>query len=187
MKKEIVLALLCVFLLNCVYSECSEGQVNINTADTIELDKIIYVGPATATKIISSRPFSSLDDLLNVSGIGETKLTAIKSEGIACVSGSSTETNKEEPEKETEDKEENNKNEKNDEEKIISNIQTPIKEQEIVPLKAIVLNPQVIKTIENENKLSKDNYAFYGLVVFSILLAFLYAIKYLRRDKNEFE
>jgi len=185
MKKEIVLALLFVFLLNCVYSECSDSQVNINTADATELDKITYVGPATATKIIASRPFSSLDDLLNVSGIGETKLKAIKDEGIACVESSNAETNEEEQERETEDEEDNEEEE--DEEKVIQNIQTPVKEQEIIPPKAIVLNPQVIKTIENENKLSKTNYAFYGLVIFSILLAFLYTIKYLRRDKNEFE
>lgn len=185
MKKGFILVLLLIFFLNSVYSECSEGQVNINTADATELDKITYVGPATATKIIASRPFNSLDDLLNVSGIGETKLQAIKNEGIACISGSIAET-KEEEEKETEDKEEDNQNEE-EEEKVTSIIQTPIKEQEIIQPKAIVLNPQAIKTSENENKLSKTNYAFYGLVMFSILLAFLYAIKYLRRDKNEFE
>lgn len=41
----------------------SLGLININTAAEAELDKLPGVGPATAKKIIASRPYSSLEDL----------------------------------------------------------------------------------------------------------------------------
>jgi len=61
------------------------GQININTASAEDLDKIIYVGPATAQKIIEARPFYSLNDLLKVSGIGQTTLQKIIEQGCAYV------------------------------------------------------------------------------------------------------
>lgn len=61
------------------------GQININTALTEDLEKIIYVGPATAQKIIGARPFYLLGDLLKVSGIGEKTLQKIIEQGCAYV------------------------------------------------------------------------------------------------------
>lgn len=44
--------------------------VNINTASLAELDTLPGVGPATAEKIVDTRPFSSTTDIQNVQGIG---------------------------------------------------------------------------------------------------------------------
>ena len=67
---------------------CSANSVNINTASQSDLEKIIGVGPATAQKIISARPFYSLNDLLKVSGIGEITLQKIIGQNCAFVDDS---------------------------------------------------------------------------------------------------
>ena len=59
-----------------------EGVVNLNEADATELETLPGVGPATAQAIIDYRSehgrFRSVDDLLNVRGIGPAKLEQIK-------------------------------------------------------------------------------------------------------------
>jgi competence protein ComEA len=59
-----------------------DGRVNLNTADSAALDTLPGVGPATAAKILAWRDehgrFESVDDLLDVGGIGEAKLDAIR-------------------------------------------------------------------------------------------------------------
>lgn len=56
--------------------------VNINTADKEELSRLEGIGSATADKIIRYRndngSFCSVDELINVSGIGEKKLEALR-------------------------------------------------------------------------------------------------------------
>jgi len=58
------------------------GPVDINTASAIQLEELPGVGPATAAAIVAHReqngPFSSVDDLLDVRGIGEAKLDALR-------------------------------------------------------------------------------------------------------------
>lgn len=66
-------------------SGCSSGQVNLNTASSTELQRIHQVGPARAEQILDLRPFSSVDALTRVSGIGNSHLSAIKGQGLACV------------------------------------------------------------------------------------------------------
>lgn len=58
------------------------GLVQVNTASASELERLPGIGPALAKKIVEYResfgPFSSVDDLLKVSGIGPAKLEAIR-------------------------------------------------------------------------------------------------------------
>lgn len=60
-----------------------QGFVNINTANAAQLTQLPGVGPAIAQKIIDYRtangPFTSVDDLTKVPGIGAAKLAQIKS------------------------------------------------------------------------------------------------------------
>lgn len=60
----------------------SDGRININTADSAQLQELDGIGPATAQKIIDYRKengrFSSIEDIKNVSGIGDKSFEKIK-------------------------------------------------------------------------------------------------------------
>lgn len=62
--------------------EGTPGLVNLNTADPGELEELPGVGPATAAAIIGHREeiggFTAIDELLDVPGIGETKLEQLR-------------------------------------------------------------------------------------------------------------
>jgi len=63
------------------------GLVNVNVATQDELETLPGIGPSTAQKIIADReangPFSTVQDLTRVSGIGEKKLESILA--LVCV------------------------------------------------------------------------------------------------------
>lgn len=69
-----------------VNSEESESiqssKVNINTATQTQLETLSGIGPSTAAKIIAYREengkFTKIEDIKNVSGIGESKFEKIK-------------------------------------------------------------------------------------------------------------
>jgi competence protein ComEA len=56
--------------------------LNLNSATASELDALPGVGPATAKAIVDHRtkkgPFTKVEDLLNVAGIGPSKLAALR-------------------------------------------------------------------------------------------------------------
>lgn len=60
----------------------SGGLININSASATELDALDGVGPSTAQKIIdfrtSSGGFKTIEDIMDVPGIGEAKFAAMK-------------------------------------------------------------------------------------------------------------
>lgn len=63
-----------------------DGPVNINQADVTELQRLPGVGPAIAGAIVAWREdngsFDSIDDLLDVPGIGPAKLAAIEDQVV---------------------------------------------------------------------------------------------------------
>ncbi len=77
--------LLFLFFLFIPFSLSAQDKIEINTATQEELEKLIGIGPVKAKAIIKARPFSSLDDLLRVKGIGEKTLEKIKEQGLAYV------------------------------------------------------------------------------------------------------
>ncbi|RCW45409.1 MULTISPECIES: helix-hairpin-helix domain-containing protein [unclassified Halanaerobium] len=65
-------------------SSLPDDKINVNRANRKELEKITGIGPGKAKNIIDYRDnngfFTSFDQLLNVSGIGEKTLEKIKGE-----------------------------------------------------------------------------------------------------------
>ena len=62
--------------------ETNSDIININTATQTELELLPGIGPSTASKIIKYREengeFKTIDDIKNVSGIGDAKFESIK-------------------------------------------------------------------------------------------------------------
>ncbi|BAM05035.1 ComEA family DNA-binding protein [Phycisphaera mikurensis] len=54
------------------------GRVDLNEADERELAALPGLGPATATAILARRPFASVDELQEVSGIGPALFKKLK-------------------------------------------------------------------------------------------------------------
>ncbi|WP_345986811.1 helix-hairpin-helix domain-containing protein [Sulfurimonas sp. HSL-1656] len=57
--------------------------VNLNTATAEELESLKGIGPSTAAKIIEYRNehrFNSIEDIMNVKGVGEKTFLQIKDE-----------------------------------------------------------------------------------------------------------
>lgn len=68
-------------------SETEIGRISINTATAEQLTALPGIGTATAEKIVAYREengfFQTLEDLMNVSGIGEAKFAAL--EDLICL------------------------------------------------------------------------------------------------------
>jgi len=83
-----VVILLLFLCFSFVSASCSSSQIDINTASLSDLDKLVGIGPAYAQNIIDARPYFSVDDLDKAKNIGQSRLSKIKDQGLACVSGS---------------------------------------------------------------------------------------------------
>ncbi len=193
-------ALVILFLLiGFISCTCNESQIDINSANITELDKIINVGPVIAQNIINSRPFNSIDDLINVSRIGNITLNEIKQQGLACVSEERVEeqeaeiiknaTLKEASEKETQEK--NITNLLEQEKRAVDDAKTEETEQilnnsiiELSPLNLDSLNSKGIKS-ENDKEILKRRLSLFGLTTLGLILGVLLLIK-LRKKKNEY-
>jgi competence protein ComEA len=64
----------------------TKGPINLNTANKEQLSTLNGIGEKTADKIINYRqkngPFSTVEDLMKVSGIGASKLDGIRGEVV---------------------------------------------------------------------------------------------------------
>lgn len=80
-EKIFVLLALLFFALPVLAAE----HIDINTATLEQLDELTGIGPKYAQAIIDNRPYTSVDDLIKVKGIGEKTLQKIKDQGLACV------------------------------------------------------------------------------------------------------
>lgn len=62
--------------------DAGDGRIDLNTADAAALETLPRIGPALASRIIAWRDdhgrFTSVDDLLAVSGIGEKMLAGLR-------------------------------------------------------------------------------------------------------------
>ena len=170
-----------IFLSTNISAICEEGQIDINSASEEKLQDIANIGPARAAEMITIRPFSSVDDMVRITGIAEKTLAQIKSQGIACV----------------EDEEE--KNESNEEADNANNMSentttlddAPVKNEILLKPEVIKLNYPVndtkdIKSEENSQILSKDKIAMYGFFVFSAIIGVLLIIRRKKIYQNDF-
>ena len=80
MKKLLLAALLALAL--SPLAAMADATININTADAATLEQLRGVGPAKASAIVAYRdengPFNSINDLVNVPGIGERSLEQVR-------------------------------------------------------------------------------------------------------------
>ena len=183
MIKGVGIFVLMIFLFSGISASCNETQIDINTANLTELDKIIGIGPTYAERIIQERPFGSVDDLIRVSGIGNKTLDKIKQQGFACVSEETqTKENLSEETDETyEEKTTSNTSNVKSGSQISSN--NPFKK---ITLEAIDLNSKDIKSGEDKEILKK-NLALGGIITFCIGFGILFLLKFARKRKeNEF-
>ncbi len=185
----IVFLLLTIVLLANVSALCSAGQIDINTASLKDLEKIKWVGNATAQKIVDARPFSSVDDLKRVSGLGGTgkRLTDIKAEGLACVENEVN--NDEEKDVNANTTQDNISTNNNSNNELAVNVSSYQKiEPQIINLNYAVNDTKGIKTEENSENLGetrKNKIALYGFFVFSAVIIILLFLRKSRIYKND--
>ena len=60
-------------------------KIDINSAPLEDLVKIIHIGEARAKELISLRPFSSIDELVKIKGIGTSRIDDIKKQDLALI------------------------------------------------------------------------------------------------------
>lgn len=65
--------------------EEGKNKVEINSAEKNELEVITGIGPVYAERIFENKPFCSIDDLIEIDGIGEKTIENIKEQGVAYV------------------------------------------------------------------------------------------------------
>ena len=95
--KPTLYAILSLFLLGSVCARSFAAPVDVNTADAITIaDALAGIGPKIGAAIVEYReangPFKSVDDLLNVKGVGPKILERNKADILIKEQSSTTDT-----------------------------------------------------------------------------------------------
>lgn len=195
---------LIIFILSLgfISATCNEGQIDINSAKLEELDGLYGIGPSKAQSITDSRPFETIDDLINVNGIGEITLNKIKEQGLACVEGETIDNPPEEPPEDPpeqnnlnpslENPEDDEKNKKENNRLDVVNkshkdngVDSSNNDLALIVPETIKLNPKGIKTTPYIENQTNERFAIYGLILFSILLISLFGTKLMKKTNNQ--
>jgi len=200
-----LLGIFFVLMISQVCAVCESEQIDINSDSLTRLDELGGIGPVKAQAIIDTRPFDSVEDLIDVYGIGEVTLQKIKEQGLACIEGE-----KDEPEDIPSDENNDKINEDLTPKGVppdptgmapdttgMTNGDVGL-DGSIIPdgifgdkenkPEIITLNSQTkdIKTDDPKKKLDKSDWATYGFIGFCVLLGFLFILKK-RKVCSEFD
>jgi competence ComEA-like helix-hairpin-helix protein len=187
MKKRVFIIFLFIIAISFTSASCENNQIDINQASAEDLDKLSGIGPVKAQAIIEARPFDSIDELIDVVGIGEVTLANIKQQGLACVKDeeeSSQEESQKQEAEESKDAEETVTEEEIQNE-LIENSEKETQKITEEKIELITLNAKSIKS-ENSKQLDKSKLPIYGSITFCLLLVFLFMLRKDRNNKNEF-
>jgi len=202
MRKEFlfIVGFALLALLPFISGVCNDEQINVNFATLEELDQLSGIGPVKAQAIIDARPFGTIDDLINVKGIGNATLQDIKEQGLACVAEEdevfSPQENDESLVEEEDTLEVIEEEDSSDEKKSIEQISTSEHEESVLEEREeetrerapIVLGAQSPKDINtNENASSSVSLApVFGLFAFALVIGGLLWLRERRYNHNEF-
>ena len=90
-SRLVLFALICLIALQVGAQpvEIQQDCVDINTANSEQLQRIIHICPERAGQIIQlrqQRRFETVDQMVRIRGIAAARLADIKRQGLACVS-----------------------------------------------------------------------------------------------------
>ena len=83
MKKSrtilIVISIIIIYMvLAFLIIENTKGRIDINTCNQEALEKLPSIGKVLSVRIIENRPYTAIDELLKVTGIGKKRFDDIK-------------------------------------------------------------------------------------------------------------
>ncbi len=80
-RSRIIVLVIALILFLAPAVVTADSIININTADAVELQTLTGIGPAISERIVEHRerfPFETIEDIMQVQGIGEGIFQDIK-------------------------------------------------------------------------------------------------------------